>query len=80
MVYLGGNDLENSNIDYKKEYAKSEEKINELNNIIADQEKEIELLKYFTNNPNATNNNSKSSKDVGKNYLKTIEENGKLKF
>ncbi len=76
MIYLGVN--ENDKLyDYeqKNQLLKSEDKIIELNNIIADQEKEIELLKYFTNSTTVVNKNT--VKEIGKNYLKTIEENGK---
>jgi len=102
MMYLGKDendkpyDLSNSSINNisgindSRSIFKSEEKINELSNIIADQAKEIELLKFFTKTSSSTSSNISSSsktiikkgsnKDIGKGYLKTIEENGKIKL
>lgn len=81
MVYLGGEDKDkdkdkdrsdDKGQDYKSQLNRAEEKIAELNNVVSDQEKEIELLKYFSNS---------SKKDQGKNSnLRTIEENGNVYF
>jgi len=78
MIYLGVNENDRINDTEIKNVSKYEDKIAELNNIISEQEREIDLLKFLTKPTTATGSRKQSLRENnGKSYLKTIEENGK---